>query len=178
MIEIPETTFLRHHIYGGIDDKKARKTIAKLREMHDEDPNSIWEITISSDGGWTIPSVAIYSELHSHSERGGGNHFIVTKVRGQAASGAALIFQAGDFRAMGEMDRILFHEPRLHCDGMMLEEAREFVGQFDDWIDRYINACTARSTMTRFEFRHRIKSKEWVLHLDDGIRHGFVDARG
>lgn len=178
MIEIPEQIFLRHHIHGYIDDKKARKTIAALRGMHDQAPDSGWDITISSGGGCTLAGAAIYSELHSYSKAGLGPHRVTTIVRGQAASVASMIFQAGDLRVMGVMDTIMFHLPAISCEDLPLNKAKALVEECDTWIDEYAAIITSRSTLSVEDFKRTLGTTDWRLYHKEAIELGFADARG
>ena len=65
-------------------------------------PDAAWEVCLNTEGGNMEAGTAIYSELVSHSVRGGGTHHVTTRVRGQAASCGALILQAGDRRIAGQ----------------------------------------------------------------------------
>lgn len=175
----PEPQVLRHHLAGFIDEKKARKTISALRELHDSDPDACWDITISSEGGQMVASGAIYSELHGHSVRAGGSHFVITRTRGQAASGASLIFQAGDFRLMGPMDTLMLHEPMLSCDEMPLSKINAVVEEFENWIERYARVYTERSSLTTEQFKGFLRGdRDWRMYGDEAMSLGFTDGLG
>lgn len=169
---------MRHHIAGPITEKLAKKTIAALRELHDADNNAIWDITITSKGGHAESASAIYSELYSHSLWGGGTHHIITTVRGEASSGGALILQAGDDRFMGCMDRILFHEPRLSCDGISLSDAHDFVDEYQRMFNKEVDIYVGRSPMTAEDFKRHVFYRDWVLHYEEALQLGFVDGLG
>lgn len=167
-----------YHLTGPLDEKAARKCIAALRGMNDASPNAPWVFTISSEGGLVTAGTAIYSELHSYSIRGGGSHHIFTKVRGQAASAASLVFQAGDTRLMGKLDRIVLHEPQLTVQEMPLYEIRQTVAEYDMWLDLYTDVHLRRSNFDRQAFRNNMVATDWVVHGESAVELGFADALG
>lgn len=177
-IHADQPQVMRYFFNGYIDEKRAKKTIAALRAMHDADPNANWDITISSQGGHMVPSCAIYSELHSYSARDGGSHFVITRTRGQAASGASLIFQAGDWRVMGAMDTIMLHEPLLTCEYTPLDRVKSIFDECEEWLERYAKIYTSRSEMSAQEFRENLVGGDWRLYYEQAKVWGFVDGLG
>lgn len=169
-------TTMFHHISGGIDEKKARKTLDHLTWMDAEAPTADWEITLSSPGGSMDSGSAIYNALYHYSTRGRGAHHITTKVRGEAASVASLIFQAGDYRVGGKMDMIHMHEPTLSIYEAPLRNVKEHVAQCEKWVTLYVDAVLARSNMPRGEFMKRLVGHEWMMFMEEAISHGFADA--
>lgn len=103
----------RFNLFGYLNDEVAKAMIEALWEQDNEDQTAVWEVCINSEGGDMEAGTAIFSELRSYSLRGGGNHHVITRVRGQAASCGSLILQAGDTRIAGKMDAIMLHEPLL-----------------------------------------------------------------
>lgn len=168
-----------YHLTGAIDDKAARKCLAALRKMNDENPTAPWIFTLSSVGGDMAASTAIYSELNSYSIGGGGAHHVITRARGQAASGASLIFQAGDRRLMGKMDSILLHEPRFTFDSIPMTDVENFLNDVQQWVELYLDVHLERVThVDRETMRMHMALGDWVIYGGDAVLWGFADALG
>lgn len=166
----------RHHITGELDERRAKKTIKAFYEMDLDDPEGMWEILITSNGGDMSAGNAIYSELASFSVNGGGNHVVTTKVRGIAASAASLVFQAGDVRLMGEMDSIMLHKPSMNISGE-LEYVRNMIALCDEWLERYADIYLRHSDMDRDEFMGNLE-QDWTIFADTAVSYGFADGIG
>lgn len=166
------------HLHGHIDEKKARKVISALAELHNEDPEAPWDIVISSQGGYIVDGAAIYSEIFSYSMRGNGGHSITTRVRGQAASSASLVFQAGDLRLLGSADRIVIHEPTLSCEDMPLVQVEQLVSELRDWMYLYVTKHIERTELKRDYVTERIRGRDWIIHGDEAVALKLADGLG
>lgn len=170
--------YIRYHLTGELDERRAKKVVRHLTELDAEDPHADWEITISSHGGDMFASNAIFTELSSYATLGGGTHRVITKVRGRAASGASLIFQAGDLRVGSAMDSLMLHEPILSFGSVPLNAVRDYVAECEEWLDRYADIYLRRSTLSREEFFDNITGRNWVVWMDRAVEFGFADVLG
>jgi ATP-dependent protease ClpP protease subunit len=171
---------ITYRIYfdGEVDDRKARKTIAELYRASAENPGCDIEFVINSPGGAVVPGTAVYSELYSMSRGGGGEHFVTTKVRGQAASVATLIFQAGDNRVGGELDMLMFHESRISIHGEYLTEVRHRLAVEDSYDQAYNDVFANRSGQSREFIESLCGPKDRVMMMPEAIFHGLADEIG
>lgn len=168
----------RYHLTGYLNDHKAKKAIRTLLEMDCADPSAVWEILISSPGGDMEAGTAIFSELYSYSIAGGGSHVVTTKVRGEAASAASLVFQAGDVRLMGELDALVLHQPSLTLVGAApLYAVRDALARCESWFERFADVYLYRSDMSREDFFDSVQS-DWTLFGSEAIEYGFCDGLG
>ncbi|SKU88504.1 ATP-dependent Clp protease proteolytic subunit [Mycobacteroides abscessus subsp. massiliense] len=164
-------------LYGYVNDKVARKTLKVLRDIGIEEPGRPIDLMINSPGGAMEHGDAIYDELVRMSENGGGGHHITTRVRGQAASVASLILQAGDARLGGRMSYVYMHEPLSTFHDHTMAQMRNELEFCEKWVERYIKAHN-RCTLAYNDFRERIRDKEWYLAMDEAVALGIVDGIG
>lgn len=139
----------RVYLDGEIDEDKAREVIADLHYASTEYPGCEIEFLINSIGGCVPDGTAIYSELRAMSHRGGGNHFVTTKVRGVAASIATLIFEAGDKRVGGPLDVLLYHEPKICATNEFVSSVAQRIADNDSWELACLDIMMERATAHR-----------------------------
>lgn len=162
-------------ISGEIDEEQARHLMESLHYIHEESPTAPIEVIISSRGGTVGDGTAVYSTLAAMSERKGGTHHITTVVRGQCASIATLIYQAGDVRTGGKADSLLFHEPMMYFHGEWLSDAVQRVQDelklqamtFDVFMER---ATAPRSIIEKLE-----GPKDRVILMHEAVALGLAD---
>ena len=76
-----------------VTKKAQNQLIQSMHVWHQLDQESQWTIYLNSVGGDMFHGFGIIDEIASYSLRGGGTHHITIKVRGLAASMAAVILQ-------------------------------------------------------------------------------------
>lgn len=175
LVAVDEGVLARFSVNGYISDDVAQALIDDLYQADIDEPDAAWEIAINSEGGDMSAGTAIFSELRDYSLRCNGAHEITTIVRGQAASCASLILQAGDWRAMGPMDYMMLHEPLLTFDDQYLSIVRDEVAQADAWVRNMIDIFMERATIERSTFISLLRGHDWWLDAQEAFAVGFVD---
>lgn len=167
---------VRFNLLGYINGDLAAEFIEALWQKDSEDSTGVWEILINSEGGDMEAGTAIYSELASYSERNGGSHFVMTKVRGQAASCASLILQAGDHRTAGTMDYIMCHEPMLSFEDATMQRVKDELAQAQMWTDNFVELLAERSDMEpRFFADQLMYGRDWWVSSQEALTLGMID---
>lgn len=169
-----DTMFYRIYLDGEITEKKARKVIEELYWASSEYPFCTIEFVINSQGGNMYDGTAIYSELYSMSQQGGGDHYVITKARGMVGSVATLIFQAGDERVGGTMDALVFHEPTMHFDYAYLSEVQERVLGCHQFVQAFLDVVEARGA-DRDVMSGRIGPADVIIRMPEAIELGLAD---
>ncbi|OMC55451.1 hypothetical protein A5747_13540 [Mycobacterium sp. IS-836] len=169
-----------HHLfYGEVRIDNVYQALTTLQAWDRLHPFCPMNITINSPGGSTVEGMHLFDEIHNYSTRGGGSHFVTMTVRGYAASMAAILLQAADWRVIGRHAHLLVHEPA--------SGARGKVGEIEDtleWIQMVragvADIFVARSggRITADEFRTRWTRKDWWLSATEALEIGFVDEIG
>lgn len=174
--EVEYLDLVRFNVFGYINDEFAREFTEALFRKDDDDPKAVWEVVINSEGGDMESGTAIFSELRAYSERGGGNHHVITRVRGQAASCAALILQAGDKRSAGKMDYIMLHEPMMTFTDATLQRVRDELRQADSWIENFLDVVMERGSADRkFYAKNLSGGRDWWLSSSEALELGLID---
>lgn len=171
------TKLIRSYFHGEVNDDSVTKLIESFTYWDAEYPDSNWELTINSGGGYMYAGNAAYSDLRRHSLGGGGTHHVTTRVAGIAASGGELLFQAGDRRVGGALDMIMIHGPLASYEDSTVAEIRVDLARCDKWMSRVASLHLARTDMvTRTEFMEHLQSGEdWWLYLDEAVELGLAD---
>jgi len=166
----------RFNIFGYIDAEFAAAFIAALWDKDNEDTTDVWEIVINSEGGDMEAGTAIYSEIAAYSERCGGSHYVMTKVRGQAASCASLILQAGDHRSAGVMDYIMSHQPLLSFEDATMQRVKDELAQAESWTENFLNILTERGGKERDYYKGQLAfGRDWWLSSQEALECGMID---
>lgn len=167
---------VRFNLFGYIDAEVAAGIIQAMYEKDGEDDTAVWEVVINSEGGDMEAGTAIYSELASYSERCGGAHYVMTKVRGQAASCASLILQAGDFRSAGVMDYIMCHEPLLTFEDAPMRRVKDELAQAESWTQNFCDLLAERSKMSSEFFASQLeRGQDWWLSSQEALELQVID---
>lgn len=175
-IEVEYLNVVRFNLLGYIDADAAAEFIEALWRKDSEDSSAVWEILINSEGGDMEAGTAIYSELASYSERNGGSHFVMTKVRGQAASCASLVLQSGDHRTAGMMDYIMCHEPMLSFEDATMQRVKDELGQAQAWTDNFVSLLAERSDMEPQFFADQLQyGRDWWVSAREALTLGMID---
>jgi len=164
------------YLGGEIDDEIAGELITQMAEFDEQDPTAYWNVIINSGGGDTEAGSAVAMTLRSHSERGGGNHFITTIATGRCASMATLVMQAGDHRVTDELCWWMFHEPSTVCSTeQSLTNAARDAQMLKRWNDVADTILLERTTLTIQQYRRMIKGHNLFLMGTELFDMGFVD---
>ena len=154
------------------------KLYRNMRMWDKYNPTGAWTIYLNSVGGESWAGLGIIDELISQSVRGGGKHKITIKVRGVAASAAAMILQAADHRVIGVNSQLMIHKGTSGIWGTADEIADEHAW-WQATTDQMVSLFLSRTDkITRQEFLRKINRRDWWLNAADAKRLGFVDRIG
>lgn len=174
--QVEYLSIVRFNLFGYIDAASAAAFVEALWNKDSEDTGAVWEVAINSEGGDMEAGTAIYSELASYSERGGGSHYVMTKVRGQAASCASLILQAGDHRSAGSMDYIMSHQPLMSFEDATMQRVKDELAQAESWTANFLDILAERGKMPRPFYDQQMSSgRDWWLSSADALEFGLID---
>lgn len=171
-----------HHVYYFDDDvtqKSVNSCLRTLEAWHRQDPTCDIEIKITSYGGSVIHGMSLVDQLTSYSLRGGGTHHLTIRVRGCAASMAAIILQTADVRLMGSEAYLLVHEPSGVAEGST-GDLKDIMKWFDLMSDRISRLFVSRSNgkISLDDFQTLWQRKDVWLDSVESLNYGFVDAIG
>lgn len=162
-------------ISGEIDEEKAHSLMESLHYIHDDSPTAPIEVVISCRGGTVAGGTAVYSTLAAMSERKGGSHHITTVVRGQCASIATLIYQAGDVRTGGVADSFVFHEPTLYLHGEWISDVAQRVHDELRLQETAVEILMERATAPRHIIEQLEGPKDRVILMREAVALGLAD---
>lgn len=131
-------------------------------------------LVINSPGGSVFEGWRLFDELRAASLAG---HVVTTKVRGMAASMAAVLVQAGDHRIIGPESYLMIHEPSTVAWGKAFEvkEQARFIERLNDQIAKKFSERSGKSIKAMkaiFE-----KTDAW-FSAEESVKHGFADRIG
>lgn len=95
------------YLYGEITQESAHAVIMQLRYLSLADPETEITLYIDSPGGEADSGLAIYDMMQAISSP------VRTVCTGTAASMAAILFAAGDYREMLKHSHIMIHDPLI-----------------------------------------------------------------
>lgn len=168
----------RFNLFGYLDGESARGLIEALWASDAANTSAIWEVCLNSEGGEMEAGTAIYSELVSYSIRGKGSHHVVTRVRGQAASCAALVLQAGDYRMAGRMDYLMMHEPLMSFADAPVQRVRDELAQAESWTKSMLDVLMERGSRSRQYYSQHLTGHDWWLSAGEALKLGLLDEIG
>ena len=93
-----------------VDAATVKDCIRVLRTWDRVEPTCDITVIFNSPGGSVIHGMALFDEMVTLSQRGGGQHKLTTVVRGYAASMGGILLQAGDKRVCGKESYLMIHE--------------------------------------------------------------------
>lgn len=138
------------------------------KEMDALPENAEIHLYLNSNGGSVKEGTAIYNMLRRHKGRKVGY------VDGVAHSIAFTIFQACDYRIMGEGTSCLIHFPWV-CTAGNADELRAEAEQLDALADASVTLLMSRAKdISEAELRDMMK-KETILTPDMALQYGFCD---
>lgn len=171
-----------HHTYY-FDEEVSRKSVntclRTLEAWHRQDPSCEMEIRINSPGGSVIHGMSLVDQLTHFSLRGGGDHKLTIRVRGFAASMAAIILQTADVRLMGSEAYLLVHEPSGVAEGST-GDIKDVAKWFDVMSERiarlFVNRAAGKISLE--DFQNLWQRRDVWLDSNESLNYGFVDAIG
>lgn len=176
--EVEYLDLVRFNLFGYIGQELAAEFVKALWDKDSEDTSAVWEVVINSEGGDMEAGTAIYSELVSYAEHNGGTHYIITRVRGQAASCASLILQAGDKRCAGTMDYIMSHEPLLSFEDATMQRVKDELVQAESWTRNFVEVLAERSNGAagpEFFANQLAGGRDWWVSSQEALKLGMID---
>lgn len=161
-------------------DSRAMKSLYRSMKVWDRsDPEGEWTIYLNSVGGDVWAGIGIIDELVAQSLRGGGKHHLTVKVRGVAASAAAMILQAADERLVGPNSQLMIHKGSASVSGTaddISDEHAWWSAAVSQMADLFLSR--ADSKISRREFMRKINRKDWWLSAGEAVELGFADRIG
>ena len=158
--------------------KSMNRLYRAMRVWHKHDPVGPWTIYLNSVGGEAWAGIGIIDELISQSIRGGGTHEITIKVRGVAASAAAMMLQAADRRLIGKNSQLMIHKGSSGIVGT----ADDIADEHEWWqasIDQMVELFLSRTDgITRASLLRKINRRDWWLTASEAVDIGFADGIG
>ena len=162
-----------------VTKKAQNQLIQSMYVWHQLDQESPWTIYLNSVGGDMFHGFGIIDEIASYSLRGGGTHHITIKVRGLAASMAAVILQAADERVVGPSSQLMVHKPSVeqaYGTEDVLEDELRWLRRATEWMYGVFRDRGMR--LSRDEFMERINRRDWYLTAQDALELGLADHVG
>lgn len=171
-----------HHCYyfnSDVTQKSVDTCLRTLEAWHRQDPACDIELRITSYGGSVIHGMSLVDQLSQFSLRGGGTHKITIRVRGAAASMAAIILQTADVRLMGNEAYLLVHEPSGVAEGTH-GDLKDVVAWFDVMSERIAHLFVDRAggKISMDDFQTLWQRRDVWLDSSKSLGYGFVDGIG
>lgn len=172
----------RNHVFrfeSVVNPNSTATCIKTLRRWHREDRTAPIEIVFMSPGGDVISGMALFDEITSLSEHGGGSHRITTTIRGYAASMAGILLQSGDERVGGAESYLMIHEISAGTGGK-IGEIKDEVKFYDRICARVVDIFVSRAggKITKASFIKRWTRQDWWLDSTEALKCGFIDKIG
>lgn len=111
-------------------------------------------VLINSPGGDFYVSIAIYNLIVQKKEN------VTTEILGLAASGASIVFLAGENRLMRESTNFMIHNPYASVAGDG-DKLRKVAGELDTFRDQLINIYSDNSELSKDEVRNKMEETTW-----------------
>lgn len=131
-------------------------------------------VEINSPGGSVFEGWRLFDELRAASYAG---HKVTTKVRGVAASMAAVMAQAGDIRLIGPESYMMIHEPSTMAWGKAFE-VKEQALLVERLSDQMAKKFAERSGKTSKQMKLLFERTDAWFSAEECIKHGFADGIG
>lgn len=136
-IPIRDELYARREVecVGEIDERTTYSICQQLRQLAHEDPSEVITLFINSPGGEITSGLAIYDVMQAIPCP------VHTVCLGMAASMAALLLAAGDWRQLLPHARVMLHDPRtthLEGDALAVSAASHQLMRTRDEIARII----------------------------------------
>ncbi len=159
-------------LYEPITQASVLRLTMTLEEWSAENPDSPLRLMLNSPGGDVLASFALVDELNHLRNKG---HKLTIAVYGMAASAAAWVLQAADYRIIGANSTILIHEVSSGSEGP-LSEMKASIARSQSLQDQFLKLLAKRSRLTVKLMHARIDGgKDWWLSADEAKKFGLVD---
>lgn len=167
------------HFACPVEGKSVDKALQQLAVWHRQDPECDMTITIHSEGGSALDGIHLFDQLWAYSLRGGGTHQITVKVKGYAASMAAILVQAADVRVIGPQSWMMIHKVSAGTSGRVTEMMNT-VKFLEHMCDRIAKVFVERSggKISADTFAEKWEHTDWWLNAEQALEYGFVDRIG
>lgn len=162
-----------------VNAQSAGACIGTLRTWHRLNPTAPFTVVFKSPGGNVIDGMALFDEIVTLSQRGGGSHHITTVARGYAASMGGILLQAGDKRLIGKESYLLVHEVAAGTMGK-IGDIKDDLKLYERMCDRVVSIFVERSEgkISKSAFVKNWTRTDWWLDSADTIKYGFADEIG
>jgi ATP-dependent protease ClpP protease subunit len=132
-------------------------------------------LIINSEGGEYYSTLGLFDTLGALSAQG---HHITTVIRGQCASAAVLLFQAGDTRIMGPESWMMVHEIREQMEHSTAAQIADEAAVLDRQCVRMFDILTDRAAIDSDELMALSHRKDLWLDADEAYEYGLTDEIG
>ncbi|OHT47940.1 ATP-dependent Clp protease proteolytic subunit [Mycobacteroides chelonae] len=167
-----------YHFTGDVDHDSVSECLAQLKYWDRVDPECPFNIELTSEGGSVWDGCRLFDYLTEWSWRGGGTHEITIRVRGIAASMAAVLLQAADHRVMGPASVLMIHEAATD-PGFGRKSALEDTLRCMEVEEKFSDPIFAeRAGLSVEEFRDLYRRRNLWLTPDEALDIGFIDRIG
>lgn len=155
-----------------IDEMSVSELMSVTQRWHRREPGKLITIKLNSPGGYVSETLALYDHLRMLSAEGTP---IKTVGVGTIASGAGIIFQAGDSRLMTPNAFMLIHEAAggLRGKSSSMSDDLAFIQRQQK---KMLAIYTLRSKLTVEEIEQRWTGKEWWLDAGEAVELGLADG--
>ena len=162
----------------GVSRKSLKRLYERMKVWDSASPTAPWTITINSGGGDAYAGCGLIDEIRSYALIGGGKHEVEIRVRGQAASAAAMILQAADIRTIGQNSILMIHKGSGGVIGTP-ETIEDEVAWWRWSVDSMVDLFLSRSeVLTRSEILNNIDRRDWYVPAEEAVALGLADRIG
>lgn len=160
------------YFIADINESSVFEAVSATSRWARRDPGEPITLKINSPGGMVSETLALYDHLRMLSKEGTP---IITIGIGEIASGAGVIFQAGDKRLMTPNAFMLIHEVAGGLRGKTSNVAED-LASMQRKQRKLLEILAERSSMTADEIDQRWTGKEWWLDAAEAVKLGFADG--
>lgn len=157
------------HLTGDIDMALAGNIIDQLYYLERQDADAPVIMRISSPGGEVTAGLAIYDAMRDVSCP------VQTVCEGMAASMAAVLFTAGNWRVMMPHAELMIHDPLIQNTGgsaMAIQRSAERIM----YLRRQTSQIMADHTGKTLEEIYQLTQSDYYMSADEAIKLGFADV--
>ena len=157
------------HLTGDIDMALAGNIIDQLYYLERQDADLPVIMRISSPGGEVTAGLAIYDAMRDVSCP------VQTVCEGMAASMAAVLFTAGNWRVMMPHAELKIHDPLIQNTGgsaMAIQRSAERIM----YLRRQTSQIMADHTGKTLEEIYQLTQSDYYMSADEAIKLGFADV--
>lgn len=152
-------------LFGEIDMKLAQETAASIYACDKQD--EFTTLFINSPGGSVVAGGMIVDAIRL------AKHPVYTVDIAEAASMAAIIFEAGSKRIMWPHSFLMLHQARLMLSGSPEQVASE-LKLYGSYVPEYERLIAGKAQITVEQLR-KVCADEWYLRADEAVRAHLAD---